>query len=48
MKEKIKSPVDFWLNTVIKDNAFNVYWGEPSIVLQGSEIGNMPVSYTKK
>lgn len=35
----IISPVDWWLNHVIKNNNFNVYWSEPTIVKQGSETG---------
>jgi hypothetical protein len=30
-------PADHWLNHVIKNNNFNVYWAEPTIVTQGSE-----------
>ena len=35
----IISPVDWWLNHVIKNNNLNVYWSEPTIVKQGSETG---------
>ena len=35
----ILCPVDHWLNHVIKNNNFNVYWAEPTIVTQGSERG---------
>ena len=30
-------PADHWLNHVIRNNTFNVYWAEPTIVTQGSE-----------
>jgi len=32
----ILCPVDHWLNYVIRNNNFNVYWAEPTIVTQGS------------
>jgi GR25 family glycosyltransferase involved in LPS biosynthesis len=32
-------PADFWMNCVIRNNRFNVYWAEPTIVTQGSEKG---------
>jgi len=32
-------PVDHWLNFVINNNNFNVYWSYPNIVSQGSEKG---------
>jgi len=32
-------PADFWMNCVIRNNNFNVYWAEPTIVTQGSEKG---------
>jgi glycosyl transferase family 25 len=35
----ILCPVDHWLNYVIKNNNFNVYWAEPSIITQGSQNG---------
>jgi len=35
----ILCPVDHWLNCVINNNGFNVYWAEPTIVTQGSEKG---------
>jgi len=33
---RIIRPVDLWLNDVIRNNKFNVYWSEPTIVTQGS------------
>jgi glycosyl transferase family 25 len=36
---KINLPIDFFLNTALKDNNFKVYWAEPTIVTQGSESG---------
>ena len=38
-----KSP-DWWLNDVIRSNHFNVYWAEPTIVIQGSELGKFQSS----
>jgi len=35
----ILAPVDLWMNCVIRNNNFNVYWAEPTIVTQGSENG---------
>jgi glycosyl transferase family 25 len=32
-------PVDLWMNCVIRNNNFNIYWAEPTIVTQGSENG---------
>jgi glycosyl transferase family 25 len=39
MAYKINSPVDFWLNTVLKDLDLEVYWAEPHIVVQGTMVG---------
>jgi GR25 family glycosyltransferase involved in LPS biosynthesis len=33
----ILCPADHWLNHVIRNNNFNVYWSEPTIVTQASE-----------
>jgi len=38
-KNKITLPVDFWLNEVARYYNFDVFWAEPSIVIQGSEYG---------
>jgi len=35
----ILAPADLWMNCVIRNNNFNVYWAEPTIVTQGSEKG---------
>lgn len=32
-------PIDWWLNMVIREYNFKVYWAEPTIVTQGSESG---------
>jgi len=32
-------PADLWMNCVVRNNNFNVYWAEPTIVTQGSEKG---------
>jgi glycosyl transferase family 25 len=36
---KIQLPVDWWLNVAARDNTFNVYWSEPTIVTQGTQNG---------
>jgi GR25 family glycosyltransferase involved in LPS biosynthesis len=36
---KIARPVDIWLNQQIEHNNYNVYWGEPNLLRQGSERG---------
>lgn len=38
-------PIDWWLNMVIRECNFRIYWAEPTIVTQGSENG-MYVSST--
>jgi len=38
-KKLINIPIDFWINFANKDNNFEVYWAEPTIVKQGSETG---------
>jgi GR25 family glycosyltransferase involved in LPS biosynthesis len=42
--DKIKLPIDFWLNKVIADKELKVYWSEPTIVSQGSQTGLFKVS----
>lgn len=42
LKTKIDSPnggVDWWLNDVARDLSLKVYWAEPTIITQGSQIG---------
>jgi glycosyl transferase family 25 len=34
---KINKPIDWFLNTAIQDNNFNIYWAEPTIVTQGTQ-----------
>jgi glycosyl transferase family 25 len=36
---KINVAVDWWLNTVARDNKLKVYWAEPTIVTQGTNSG---------
>jgi glycosyl transferase, family 25 len=36
---KIDLPVDWWLNIAARDNNLSIYWGEPTIVTQGSHVG---------
>jgi GR25 family glycosyltransferase involved in LPS biosynthesis len=37
--KKIDKPADWWLNDVARDLVLRVYWGEPTIVTQGSQNG---------
>lgn len=39
---KINVPVDWWLNAASRDNQFEVYWAEPTLVTQGSQSGLFP------
>ena len=36
---KIDCNIDWWLNKVIRNNKFNIYWAEPTIVEQGTQNG---------
>uniref|UniRef100_A0A6C0AN89 Glycosyl transferase family 25 domain-containing protein n=1 Tax=viral metagenome TaxID=1070528 RepID=A0A6C0AN89_9ZZZZ len=36
---KIHEAIDWWLNRCCRENNFNVYWAEPTIVKQGSQSG---------
>ena len=36
---KINLCIDWWLNDACRDNNFNVYWAEPTIVTQGTQNG---------
>lgn len=40
----ITMPIDHWLNAFIKHNNLNIYWLEPTIVQQGSELGTYNTS----
>jgi glycosyl transferase family 25 len=44
LEDKIKLPIDWWLNVAARDNNFNVYWAEPTIVTQGSQNGKFQTS----
>jgi GR25 family glycosyltransferase involved in LPS biosynthesis len=46
LKYKITMPCDFWLNIAARDINLNVYWAEPTIAIQGSEIGMFNRCYT--
>ena len=35
----IKTPIDLLLNDIISRNRFKVYWAEPTIVAQGTQVG---------
>ena len=37
--KNINKPIDFYLNDILKILDLNIYWCEPTIVKQGSEIG---------
>ena len=39
LTKKIDIPADWWLNEVARDLGLKVYWAEPTIVTQGSQIG---------
>ena len=39
LKCKINLPIDWWLNVASRDNNFEVYWAEPTIVTQGTQNG---------
>lgn len=36
-RDTINTPIDWWLNDVVRKLNLNVYWCEPTIVAQGSE-----------
>jgi glycosyl transferase family 25 len=42
---KIDQAIDWWLNTACRENNFNIYWAEPTIVTQGSQSGKFKSSY---
>jgi len=42
---KINTPVDWWINIAARDNIFEVYWAEPTIVTQGTQNGLFPSSH---
>ena len=35
----ISLPIDWWLNQAARDNKLKMYWAEPTIVQQGSQLG---------
>ena len=39
LKNKIDSPIDWWLHYAAMDNNLKIYWAEPTIVTQGSGNG---------
>lgn len=41
LTNKINLPIDWWLNVASRDNDFKVYWGEPTIVTQGTQNGEL-------
>lgn len=45
LKKKIHLPIDWWLNHAARETNLNVYWAEPTIVTQGSELGLFKSSY---
>jgi len=42
---KINESIDWWLNRVLREKNFNIYWSEPTIVKQGSQCGLYNSSY---
>ena len=42
---KINLPSDWWLNVAARDNKFNVFWAEPTIVTQGTQNGLFNTSH---
>jgi glycosyl transferase family 25 len=38
-KEKTSLPVDHWINLAVKENNLKVFWAEPTIAQQGTQIG---------
>lgn len=44
LKCNIKLPIDWWLNVAARDMNLDVYWGEPTIVSQGSHNNLFPCS----
>ena len=45
LQNKIKLPIDWWLNEAARQNNFNVYWAEPTLVMQGSQNGTYTISH---
>ena len=39
MPRKISTHIDFWINDAARDNNLKVYWAEPTLVSQGSQVG---------
>ena len=45
LEDKIKLPIDWWLNVAARDNNFKVYWAESTIVTQGTQNGTFQTSH---
>jgi hypothetical protein len=45
IKYKIDLATDQWINIVARDINLKMYWAEPTIAIQGSEIGIFEKSY---
>uniref|UniRef100_A0A6C0HXH0 Glycosyl transferase family 25 domain-containing protein n=1 Tax=viral metagenome TaxID=1070528 RepID=A0A6C0HXH0_9ZZZZ len=45
LEDKIKLPIDWWINVAARDNNFKVYWAEPTIVTQGTQNGLFTTSH---
>lgn len=41
----IDLPLDYWLNNIIRELNLNIYWLEPTIITQGSQIGKFKSSH---
>jgi GR25 family glycosyltransferase involved in LPS biosynthesis len=42
---KINESIDWWLNRVLREEHFIIYWAEPTIVKQGTQCGYYNSSY---
>ena len=45
LEDKIKLPIDWWINVAARDNIFKVYWAEPTIITQGTQNGLFTTSH---
>ena len=45
LNHSINIPIDWWLNDAARDNNFNMYWTEPTIVTQGTQNGTFQSSH---
>jgi GR25 family glycosyltransferase involved in LPS biosynthesis len=45
LPRRIDRPIDWWLNEVIRHLRIDVYWAEPTLVTQGSQVAGGTSSY---